>query len=202
VNLLLCRVRVRVRREAALDPRRPYVFMSNHTTHVDVLAVIAALPEFQLRWVAKRELTRVPVFGWALRNAGHVVIDRGDHAQAMESLRAAGRTMARGVSVMIFPEGTRGPGDGTLLPFKRGGFVLAQETRTPVVPVAITGSTAVLARRARHIHAGRIDVVVGAPIAVTAAGHDDLMERVRGRLETMLGSTPAAQMPRRVAEAV
>jgi 1-acyl-sn-glycerol-3-phosphate acyltransferase len=172
--------------------------MSNHATHIDVLAVVAALPELQLRWVAKRELTEVPVFGWALRHAGHVIVDRSNHEQAMRSLRAARRKMARGVSVMIFPEGTRGPGGGAMLPFKRGGFVLAEETQAAIVPIAITGSTAVLARRDWHIHGGEIDVLVGAPIAVAGADHDTLMRQVRGRLEIMLGTAqPPEAVPMR-----
>src|SRR5882762_3424979 len=78
INLLVGGVRVRTRRLATLDPKMPYVFMSNHRSQFDVLAVIVALPEFQLRWVAKVELTRVPVFGWALRRSGHIIIDRSD----------------------------------------------------------------------------------------------------------------------------
>ena len=76
VNLRVSGVDVHGIRRTALDPRRPYVFMSNHASHFDALAVVAALPEFQLRWVAKRELVEVPFFGWALRRAGHVIIDR------------------------------------------------------------------------------------------------------------------------------
>jgi 1-acyl-sn-glycerol-3-phosphate acyltransferase len=202
INLLLCGIRVRARREAALDPRTPYVFMSNHTTHVDVLAVVAALPEFQLRWVAKRELTEVPVFGWALRHAGHVIVDRSNHAEAMRSLRASEEKMARGVSVMIFPEGTRGPGDGTMLPFKRGGFVMAAETGTAIVPIAITGSTRVLARRDWRIHGGDVDVRVGTPIATAGVDRDALLRQVRERLETMLGRMrPPEATPMRMAGA-
>ena len=187
INLLLCGIHVRVRRAAVLDSRTPYVFMSNHTTHVDVLAVVAALPEFQLRWVAKRELTEVPMFGWALRNAGHIIVDRSNHRQAMRSLRAAEEKMARGVSVMIFPEGTRGPGGGAMLPFKRGGFVLAAETKAAIVPIAITGSTDVLARRDWRIHGGDVDVLVGEPVPVAGANHQALMHEVRERLVHMLG---------------
>ena len=88
-NLVVCGVRVHVQRLAKLDPRRPYVFMSNHRSQYDILAVVEALPEFQLRWVAKKELTRIPIFGWALERSGHIVIDRSDHAQSVASLRAA-----------------------------------------------------------------------------------------------------------------
>jgi 1-acyl-sn-glycerol-3-phosphate acyltransferase len=185
-NLLLTGVRVHTRYEAALDSDTPYVFVSNHQSHYDVLAVVAALPAFQLRWVAKKELTRVPVFGWALRHSDHIIIDRSDHVQAMQSLRAAAEKMRSGLSVIIFPEGTRGPGDGSMLPWKRGGFVLALDAGIPIVPLAIRGSADVLGRHGWQIHGGTIDVLVGTPIPVAGLDRDELMRRVRERLEAML----------------
>jgi 1-acyl-sn-glycerol-3-phosphate acyltransferase len=178
LNLLASGVRVRARRLASLDPSRAYVFMSNHRSQFDILALIAALPDFQLRWVAKKELERVPVFGWALRNGGHIIIDRSDHRQAVASLNAAREKMARGVSVTIFPEGTRALPDEDLLPFKKGGFMLALETGFPIVPIAIRGSADVLPSHSWRARSGTIDVVVGAPIAVEGADRDDLMLRV------------------------
>src|SRR5262249_60551256 len=103
INLLVSGVRIRGEREVALDPNAIFVFMANHQSHFDVLAVIAALPEFQLRWVAKKELTTVPIFGWALRHSDHIIIDRSDHAQAMATLRAAVEKMPSGLCVIIFP---------------------------------------------------------------------------------------------------
>jgi 1-acyl-sn-glycerol-3-phosphate acyltransferase len=201
INLLLTGVRIHARREAALDPDAAYVFMSNHQSHFDVLAVVAALPEFQLRWVAKKELTTVPVFGWALRHADHIIIDRSNHAQAMKTLRAAADKMRQGLSVIIFPEGTRGPGDGTLLPFKKGGFVLAQEAGIPIVPIVVQGSADVLSRHGWQVHGGDIDVLVGEPIAVTGLDCDELMGRVREHLERMLPRTSTRRVaPPRLAE--
>ncbi len=202
VNLLLTGVRVHARRESVLDPHTPYVFMSNHQSHFDVLAVVAALPDFQLRWVAKKELTRIPVFGWALRHSDHIIIDRSNHVQAMTSLRAAVEQMRRGLSVIIFPEGTRGPGDGTLLPFKKGGFVLAQEAGIPIVPMVVQGSAEVLSRRGWQIHGGDIDVLIGTPIPVAGLERDELMRRVREHLERMLPRTRSRRVaPPRLAEA-
>jgi 1-acyl-sn-glycerol-3-phosphate acyltransferase len=202
IDLLLTGVRVGARREVPLDSHAPYVFMSNHQSLFDVLAVVAALPEFQLRWVAKKELTRVPVFGWALRHSDHIIIDRSNHVQAMMSLRAAVEKMRRGLSVIIFPEGTRGPGDGTLLPFKKGGFVLAQEAGIPIVPIVVRGSADVLARCGWEIHGGDIDVLVGEPIAVAGVPCEELMQRVREHLERMLPRTHARPVSRpRFAEA-
>jgi 1-acyl-sn-glycerol-3-phosphate acyltransferase len=180
VNLALYGVKVHPRRLAPLDPTRPYVFMSNHRSQFDILAVIVALGEFQLRWVAKVELTRVPVFGWALRRTGHVIIDRSDHDQAVASLRAAHARIDReGISLTIFPEGTRSKPDQALLPFKKGGFMLALETGIPIVPIAVRGSREILPRGSWQPVSGDIEVVVGAPIPVVGVDRDALIERVR-----------------------
>jgi 1-acyl-sn-glycerol-3-phosphate acyltransferase len=187
LNLRICGVRVRVHRLAALDPDRPYVFMSNHRSQYDILAVVAALHEFQLRWVAKKELTRVPVFGWALKHTGHVIIDRSDHQQAVASLRAARGQMLDGISVTIFPEGTRSAAGQRLLPFKKGGFMLALETGFPIVPIVVRGSGEILPRGSWQPMPGELDVVVGAPIAVAGVERDELMKRVQDFMLAELG---------------
>ena len=186
LNLSLYGVRVHTRRLGALDPASAYVFMSNHRSQFDILAVVVALSEFQLRWVAKVELTRVPVFGWALKHTGHVIIDRRDHAQAVASLRAARTKMAAGVSVVIFPEGTRSAGHQALLPFKKGGFMMAIETGFPIVPIAVRGSREILPRGSWQPASGEIEVVVGPPIAVEGVSREELFERVRSFMLTQL----------------
>ena len=187
INLLIYGVRVRTRRLAPLDPHAPYVFMSNHRSQFDILATIVALEELQLRWVAKVELTRIPVFGWALKHTGHIIIDRSNQRQAIASLRAARGTMETGVSVILFPEGTRSEGVRSLLPFKKGGFMLALETGIPVVPVVIRGSGELLPRGSWQPAAGEIEVIVGAPIPVAGVDRDELMERVREFMLAQLG---------------
>ena len=194
INLFACGVKVHGRRETPLDPSGSYVFMSNHKSQFDILAVTTALAEFQLRWVAKRELTRVPVFGWVLRNTGHIIIDRSDHEQAVASLRAAHDKMADGVSVIIFPEGTRARPEAPLLPFKKGGFMMALETGFPIVPVVVRGSAAVLPSNSVWIQPGEIEVVVGAPIPVEGLTRDELMGRVRAFMLRQLGQVDAAGM--------
>jgi 1-acyl-sn-glycerol-3-phosphate acyltransferase len=180
MNLALYGVKVRTRRLGMLDPAVPYVFMSNHRSQFDILAVVVALSEFQLRWVAKVELTRVPVFGWALRRTGHVIIDRSDHDQAVASLRAAHAKIEREhISLTIFPEGTRSRPDQALLPFKKGGFMFALETGIPIVPIAVRGSREILPRGSWQPTRGVIEVVVGAPIPVVGVDRDELIERVR-----------------------
>ena len=200
VNLRASGVRVRTRRLAPLDPDTPYVFMSNHRSQFDSLAVVAALDEFQLRWVAKKELAEVPVFGWMLRNTGHIIIDRSNHAQAVASLRAARAKMGDGVSVVIFPEGTRAAADQTLLPFKKGGFMLALETGFAIVPIVVRGSAAVLPNQSMQIRAGEIVVVVGAPIPVEGRSRDELMRDVEAFMLAHLEAEPG-RCPGAVAEA-
>jgi 1-acyl-sn-glycerol-3-phosphate acyltransferase len=199
INVKVCSVRIRRRRLAWLDPHAPYVFMSNHRSQYDIFAVVEALPEFQLRWVAKKELASIPFFGWALRRGGHIVVDRSDTAQAVASLRAAREKMAAGVSVVIFPEGTRAAPDETLLPFKKGGFMLALETGFPIVPIVVRGSDALLPRDSWRSRGGTIDVVVGSPIAVAGVNREQLMRQVADFMRHHLGAGDAAGA---VAEAV
>lgn len=194
LNLLAFGVRVHVRRLGSLDPATPFVFMSNHRSQIDILAVIAALEEFQLRWVAKKELTRVPIFGWALRQTGHIIIDRSDTQQAVASLRAARTQMSEGISVVIFPEGTRSTPDQDLLPFKKGGFMLALETGFPIVPVVVCGSGELLPRGSWQVSGGDIEVIVGEPIPVGGLDRDELMKRVESFMRQHL--KPAADRVR------
>lgn len=202
INLVVCGVRVHAHRLATLDPRRAYVFMSNHVSQYDVLAVVAALEEFQLRWVAKKELTRIPVFGWALRHTGHIIIDRSNQQQAIASLRAARTQLEEGLSVMIFPEGTRGLTGQPLLPFKKGGFMLALETGFPIVPLAIRGSGRILPRGSLTPRRGDVEVVVGPPIPVDGLDRDELMQRVRDFLTAYVDDTRPRTGDELAAEAI
>lgn len=188
LNTRLSGVRLRVCGLENLDPDRSYVFMSNHRSNADILAIATALRPFQIRWVAKQELARLPFFGWALRALGNVIIDRKDRERAIASYRHARERMERGISVIIYPEGTRGRGRG-MLPFKKGGFVLALETGIPVVPVALVGTAEVLACDGWRIHDGDVEVRIGRPIPTAGRGVEDrdrLIAEVRASIEEML----------------
>ncbi len=148
-----------------IDPKRQYIFMVNHQSHIDIPVLIQSLPSFQLRWIAKRELLWVPFFGWAMWAAKHITVDRSDRMDALGSLKKAKERMKGGISLVIFPEGTRSS-DGNLLPFKRGGLLLAVRTQTPIVPVTISGSWAILPKGDWRIRGGQIEVTVGAPVSV------------------------------------
>ena len=181
------RVRWKATYDPAFDASNAAVYAANHQSQFDIPALVLAMP-VDFRVVAKRSLLYVPVFGWALWLAGFIFIDRSNREQAIKSLdRAAGRLRC-GTSLAIFAEGTRSP-DGTLLPFKRGGFVLAIQAGVPVVPVTITGGRAVMPKGRLWIRPGTLEVHFGAPIETrdyTYESRDALIERVRGVIEERL----------------
>ena len=181
-SLWFCRVKVRVRGREHVDPHRVYLFMANHQSLFDIFALAAALPDFQLRWMAKRELLRVPVFGWVLRATKQILVDRKNRTQAITTLRQVRRLLDAGISVLFFPEGTRSP-DGHLLPFKPGGFAVAIEKGVPVVPVTIKGSREVWPPRDWRIRGGEIEVVLSPPLSMgeyasKKEGREELMDEV------------------------
>ena len=119
-------------------PEGPCILMSNHQSNFDILSLIAALPG-RIYWIAKKELFDIPVFGPSIRRGGYIPLDRSDGRKALQSMENAAAIIREGKSVVMFPEGTRSR-DGRLLPFKRGGFMLAVRAGVPVIPVTINGS--------------------------------------------------------------
>ena len=180
---------------ARVDPRRSQIVVSNHQSWFDVLALFAALPT-SVRFVAKEELTAVPVFGKSFLRCGHLSIDRGNRRKAVESLkRAARRLRERTLHVVMFAEGTRSA-TGELGPFKKGAFVLALQSRTPVLPVAVVGSRAVMAKHSYAIRAGTIEVRVGETIEVDGlamADRNALRDRARAAVADLMDATPATR---------
>ncbi|MGC3998423.1 MAG: lysophospholipid acyltransferase family protein [Anaeromyxobacter sp.] len=162
-------------------PDGPVIFASNHESALDIWILLAHLPR-PIRFVAKAELFRIPIFGWYMRLGGHVPVERANRTQAVASLRHAGELVRAGTSLIVFPEGTRSL-DRRILPFKKGPFVLAMEAGVPIVPVAISGSGAVTPSKVVAIWPGPIDVAVGAPIDPRDhPGRNELLLEVRRRI--------------------
>jgi 1-acyl-sn-glycerol-3-phosphate acyltransferase len=186
--LKLAGIRLKVQGLERLDSTRQYIFIANHQSYLDIPALVQALPTFQLRWIAKKEILWVPLFGWVLWTTKHIIVDRSNLSKAMISLRMARERIEKGISVVVFPEGTRSR-NGKLLPFKRGGFLLAIKTQTPIVPVTINGSGTILPREDWRVRSGEIEIVVSDPVPidqVRAENLKPLLTRVRADMESPL----------------
>jgi len=140
LGLWLAGIRVTISGAEQL-PDGPIIVMSNHASNFDILALQGHFPR-ALCWIAKKELFAIPVFGWSMRRGGYIPLDRSDGRKALKSMDEAAQQIRDGSSVLIFPEGTR-TRNGHLLPFKRGGFLLAVRAGVPVVPLTIAGSFAI-----------------------------------------------------------
>jgi 1-acyl-sn-glycerol-3-phosphate acyltransferase len=175
---------------------QPYVLMSNHQSHYDIPLMFQTFPG-TLRMVAKTELFKVPIWGHAMEASGFIEVDRGNRERAIQHLRKAHERLASGISVWIAPEGTRSR-TGELQPFKKGGFVLAMETQTPVVPVGIIGSRNILPARGAVVRTGaRVHVTYGAPINAPGmeAGSEAraaFIAEVRARIEQAMDESRSA----------
>ncbi len=196
--LFVSRVKVTVEGLDHIDPCGTYVYMANHQSMYDILALLGYLP-VQFRWLAKAELFRIPLFGYAMARVGYISIDRSNRRSALNSLKAASQKIARGVSVVIFPEGTRST-DGKVEPFKVGGFYLAIHSGEPIVPVVIYGTRHVLPKGSLRVRPGHIVVSIGSPVDTTSYDNktkEVLMESVhsimRQELEKIQGGQPESQ---------
>lgn len=170
-------------------PVGPVIFMSNHQGNFDILALLAAMPR-QIHWIAKKELFEIPVFGTSMRRGGYIPLDRGDGRKALQSMDEAAATIHQGKSVVLFPEGTRST-DGNLLPFKRGGFILARKAAVPVIPVTINGSGKINPAGQIRLYSGNIHITLHPPLVIPSGlrrgeAESWIMENVRETIESVL----------------
>ncbi|HNI58713.1 MAG TPA: lysophospholipid acyltransferase family protein [Pseudomonadota bacterium] len=172
-------------RSDKLDLQKSYLYLSNHESLTDILALYATLPQKAVM-VAKRSLFILPVFSWGMWLAGFIFINRKNTKEAYARLQSAGKLIRKGRSVLVFPEGTRGDG-GELLRLKRGGFVLAQTAQIEVVPVGIAGTAEVLPRDTFPVYPGSIAVCIGEPMAPPRPDEDlpRYMDRVRAEIDKL-----------------
>ena len=146
-----------------LDSKKPYIFAANHQSQYDILALQGYLG-VDFRWLAKKELFQVPIWGPAMRKAGYIPVDRSRGRQALKSLNEAAQKIAAGTSVIIFPEGTRTQ-DGIMKEFKAGAMVLAIKSGVDIVPVAIKGTYEILPKGKLLVRPGNVTIHVGNPLA-------------------------------------
>jgi 1-acyl-sn-glycerol-3-phosphate acyltransferase len=166
----------------------PYVFMCNHQSALDIYALLAKLP-LSFKWIAKRQLFAIPVFGWAMKKAGYISIDRENAREALKAIEEASRRIREGTNIIIFPEGTRSA-DGKLLPFKKGGFTLALRAMVPVVPIGIYGSSALQPKGSSLPgKKGVIYIEIGDPIVLEGMDRSQktrVMDDVRTAIEALM----------------
>ena len=165
-----------------LTPGQAYVFAANHRSNFDIFALVAVLPG-RFLWVAKKSLFHIPVLGQALSRMGSIPVDRHNLRSAVQSLDRATAIVKRGVSLIIFPEGTRAT-TRELLPFKKGVFIMAIKAGQPIVPVSISGTRFIQPPGTIRMKPGPIKVVISPPIAPhTFRRKEDLMAAVRQAIE-------------------
>jgi len=157
-----------------------YVFISNHSSNLDPLAVARAIPQ-TLRFVGKKSLAKIPIFGWACRLGKIIFIDRADSQAAVETINKTAKDLKDGISAYFFAEGTRSK-DGHLQAFKKGGIVFAMRAKLPIVPITILGSHSLLPKNAFRIRPGIMKIIVGDPIDTSSYSENDkesVLQQVR-----------------------
>lgn len=179
------RAQVHVHGADAIDWSRAYIIMSNHQSHFDIPVLFRAV-RGTMRMVTKKELFKIPVWGRAMQESGFIAIDRKNRKRAIASLKRAAAAILEGTHIWIAPEGTRSK-SGALLPFKKGGFVLAKETGAAILPVCLDGTNRVASAKSYHITKDvDVDVFFGKPIEVEGKSVDQLMAETRAFFERQL----------------
>jgi len=187
LNIYISGTRLKVVGKEKIDKKRSYIVMTNHQSLFDVWALIGKIP-LQIRWIVKKELRKLPIFGYALERMGHIYIDRQDRENAYMGLNAAARKIKEGTSVIIFPEGTRSP-NGKLLKFRLGGASLALRAGVQILPITVNGGRFVLPKNTLALMPGKMEIIVGDPIDPGDFNEDnktELMSTVKSVIENNL----------------
>jgi len=177
-------VRVEVEGLDNIKPGTPYVYMSNHLSHFDAVSLLTVLP-LGVKFLAKKELGRIPFLGWAMYALGYIFVERGNRLKSFKRIDKGVKKVKEGTPVLVFAEGTRSQ-DGNLQPFKKGGFVMAIKAGVDIIPISISGSRGVLPRGSLRVNPGMVKVVIGSPIPSSDYSLDmktTLMERVRTAID-------------------
>ena len=182
--LWVCGVKVMVKGLAHVNRDIPRIYMTNHQSYFDILAVLACLP-VDFKFILKQELMKIPILGFCLKRVKYIPIDRENPRKAIKSMNEAAQKIKNGSSVLIFPEGTRSI-DGEIQPFKPGGFHLALKSGCDIVPITIVNSRKIVPKGSLRIEKGSFTMNIHKPIPVKGYSRkdmDQLMNRIR---ETMI----------------
>ncbi len=186
--LLVTGTRVTIEGAERIDPNGSYVFTGNHSSNLDIPVIMGRLP-VSIRFMAKKEIFKVPVLGGAMRAIHMIETDRRFSPTAHRAINEQVTTVIdAGLSLMIFPEGTRSE-DGKMLPFKKGAFRIARDNELPIVPVTIVGAYEAWRPHAKLIFGGKVKLMIHDPIpttGLTAADLNDLRNRTRSMVAAAL----------------
>ena len=178
--------RLAVNGQANIRKGKNYIIVANHQSLLDILAVAASLP-LHFKFLAKRELFYIPFMGWAMGLAGYIPVDRSSHESGKKAVFRISDLLKRGISVLLFPEGTRSP-DGKIQGFKMGAFKLARENSVEILPVVIEGTGTALPKKSMLLRKRSIFAVsIGKPISMAEAGGESLEEKKEKVRHEMIG---------------
>jgi 1-acyl-sn-glycerol-3-phosphate acyltransferase len=192
VILWISGVRVDVHGIENIDPARPRIYLVNHQSFFDIFVLLAKL-KVHFKFLLKHELMRIPIFGFTMRRARYISIDRENPRKAIQSMNEAAERIKAGASVVVFPEGTRSL-DGGLQPFKRGGFHLALKAGCDVVPVTLEGSHKIAKKGSLRINPTNVTMTIGEAIPLKGYNKKnmaEIMTRVHGVMRSQLGQDMA-----------
>jgi 1-acyl-sn-glycerol-3-phosphate acyltransferase len=186
VMLAVSFVRTEIKNKEKIRPRTSYIIISNHQSLYDIIALVTTLG-IQYRWFIKKEILKIPIFGYALYASRNIFIDRSNTASAIESINKGIDRLPKGVSVMVFAEGTRSP-DGQIHEFKKGGFVTAIRRNIPILPVTVNGSRRILPKGSLAMKPGKIQIVIGDPIDTSGYTTDTAQELINKTRQVIIAN--------------
>jgi 1-acyl-sn-glycerol-3-phosphate acyltransferase len=184
--LFITRVKVKLIGIENIERKSVYVFVSNHSSQFDIAVLQWGLPN-RLAMIFKKELTTIPLFGWQLKFGPYIMVDRKSPESGMKSIEESKQLMkTKGISVLVFPEGTRSE-TGELLPFKRGAFHLAAQVGYPIVPVSIIGSEKIMPKGTFKLKSGLVKLIIDKPISTenikNKSDEVNLMDKIRNIIQ-------------------
>jgi 1-acyl-sn-glycerol-3-phosphate acyltransferase len=179
-------VRTEIRNKDKILKEKSYIIISNHQSHYDIIALVTTLG-IQYRWIIKKEILKLPIFGYALYASRNIFIDRSNTTSAIESINRGFDRLPKGVSVMVFAEGTRSS-DGQIHEFKKGGFVTAVRRKIPILPVTINGSRRVMRKGSFTLKPGKIQIVIGDPIDTSSYTTDAIQDLIDKTRQTIIAN--------------
>ena len=182
--LWVCGVKVMVKGLANVNRSIPRIYMTNHQSYFDILAVLACLP-VDFKFILKRELMKIPILGFTMKRARYIPIDRENPRKAIKSMNEAAEKIKNGSSVLIFPEGTRSI-DGQIQPFKPGGFHLALKSGCDIIPITIVNSRKIVPKGSLRIEKGSFTMNIHNPIPVKGYSRKDMDQLMNLVRETMI----------------